>query len=114
MGASDRTLTGRHLVALLFPLVLGGCASNLIEVRKGSEQVAVAEANAVDQCKRVGTTTVSVLAEVGFISRGVANVDANLLQLARNEAVSQGGDTIVPGARPEIGKRTFAIYKCRP
>ncbi|OYW25837.1 MAG: hypothetical protein B7Z49_00515, partial [Hydrogenophilales bacterium 12-63-5] len=92
---------------------MSGCASSLIEVRHGSEQVAVAQADQVSQCKAIGKTTVSVLAEVGFISRGVDNVDANLLQLARNEAVSQGGDTVVAGDRPEIGKRTFAIYKCR-
>ena len=105
---------GKLVAAVLMPLALSGCASSLIEVRQGSEQVAVAQADQVSQCKAIGKTTVSVLAEIGFISRGVDNVDANLLQLARNEAVSLGGDTVVPGDRPEIGKRTFAIYKCRP
>jgi len=105
---------GKIVVSTLIFLALSGCASSLIEVRHGSEQVAVAQADQVSQCKAIGKTTVSVLAEVGFISRGVDNVDANLLQLARNEAVSQGGDTVVAGDRPEIGKRTFAIYKCRP
>ena len=104
----------RVVIPILMSLALGGCASSLIEVRQGSEQVAVAQPDQVRQCKAIGKTTVSVLAEIGFISRGVDNVDANLLQLARNEAVSQGGDTVVPGDRPEIGKRTFAIYKCRP
>lgn len=104
----------RVVIPILMSLTLGGCASSLIEVRQGSDQVAVAQADQVRQCKAIGKTTVSVLAEIGFISRGVDNVDANLLQLARNEAVSQGGDTVVPGDRPEIGKRTFAIYKCRP
>ena len=103
----------RTVVPVLMSLALGGCASSLIGVRQGSEQVAVAQPDQVSQCKAIGKTTVSVLAEVGFISRGIDNVDANLLQLARNEAVSQGGDTVVPGDRPEIGKRTFAIYKCR-
>lgn len=105
---------GKLVAAVLMPLALGGCASSLIDVRQGSEQVAVAQADQVNQCNAIGKTTVSVLAEVGFISRGIDNVDANLLQLARNEAVNQGGDTVVPGDRPEIGKRTFAIYKCRP
>ena len=104
----------RMIAPALMSLALGGCASSLIEVRQGSEQVAVAQPDQVSQCKEIGKTTVSVLAEVGFVSRGIANVDANLLQLARNEAVSQGGDTVVPGDRPEVGKRTFAIYKCRP
>ncbi|MGE5321159.1 MAG: DUF4156 domain-containing protein [Hyphomicrobiaceae bacterium] len=114
MKAFFQIVNGRFVIPALISVVLAGCASSLIEVRPGSDQVAVAEPNQVDQCKPVGSTTVSVLAEVGFISRGIENVDANLLQLARNEAVNQGGDTLVPGARPEIGKRTFAIYKCRP
>lgn len=104
----------RVVAPVLASLALGGCSSSLIEVRQGSEQVAVAQPDQVSQCKAIGKTTVSVLAEIGFISRGIDNVDANLLQLARNEAVNQGGDTVVPGDRPEVGKRTFAIYKCRP
>lgn len=114
MNTFQKITQARMVAPILMSLALGGCASNLIEARQGSEQVAVAQPDQVGQCKAIGKTTVSVLAEVGFISRGIDNVDANLLQLARNEAVSQGGDTVVPGDRPEIGKRTFAIYKCRP
>lgn len=92
---------------------LGGCASNLIEVRKGSDRVSVADANQVAICQSKGEINVSVLAEVGFISRSVEAVEANLLQLARNGAVDSDGDTVVKGNSPEFGKRTFAIYKCR-
>lgn len=93
---------------------LGGCASDLIEVRPGSLQVTLAEPDQVANCQSKGEITVSVLAKVGFISRSVEEVDANLLQLARNGAVDAGGDTVVKGARPQLGTRTFAIYKCRP
>ncbi len=101
-------------ILILLPALLGGCASSLIEVRKHSLDVAVAEPGGVGQCVRKGKTTVRVLDKVGFISRSIADVDANLLQLARNDAVDMGGDTLVPGERPEVGKRTFAIFKCRP
>lgn len=93
---------------------LGGCASDLIEVRKGSEQVLLAEAKQVSNCQSKGEVIVSVLAEVGFISRSVEAVEANLLQLARNAAIDGDGDTVVRGSSPAFGKRTFAIYKCRP
>jgi hypothetical protein len=93
---------------------LGGCASDLIEVKPGSRQVTLAEQDQVANCQAKGEITVSVLAKVGFISRSVEDVDANLLQLARNGAVDAGGDTVVKGARPQLGTRTFAIYKCRP
>ena len=104
------------LIAAAVPLMvtLGGCASDLVQVRSGSERVSVADASQVGGCQPKGQTTVSVLAKVGVYNRSVEDVDADLLQLARNGAVDVGGDTIVKGARPEVGKRTFAIYKCRP
>lgn len=107
---------GKLVIAAIVPLiaVLGGCASNLIQVREGSERVSVADASQVSGCESKGKTTVSVLTKVGLFNRSIEDVDANLLQLARNSAVDMGGDTIVKGDRPEIGKRIFAIYKCRP
>ncbi|MGA7180015.1 MAG: DUF4156 domain-containing protein [Thiobacillaceae bacterium] len=100
--------------AVVLIAILNGCASDLIGVRHGSERVSLADASQIIGCQSKGTITVSVLAKVGFLSRSIDDVDANLSQLARNGAVDAGGDTIVKGERPEIGKRTFAIYKCRP
>ncbi|HEX9392764.1 MAG TPA: hypothetical protein VF928_15750 [Usitatibacteraceae bacterium] len=98
------------------PLIagLGGCANKLIEKREGSERIAVLEASQVGSCRSKGLTTVSVLAEVGFITRSPEAVEANLLQLASNSAVDSGGDTLVKGNSTEFGKRTFEIFKCKP
>lgn len=93
---------------------LSGCASEFIDVRVGSDHVSVADANQVAGCQSKGGTTISVISKVGFFYRSVEAVDENLLQLARNAAVDAGGDTVVKGARPDVGTRTFAIYKCRP
>ncbi len=94
---------------------LGGCAgSDLIEMRQGADRVSLVNANQVGSCQRKGEINVSVLAELGFITRSAEAVEANLLQLARNGAVDAGGDTVVKGSSPEYGKRTFVIYKCRP
>jgi hypothetical protein len=76
--------------------------------------VSLAKASEVASCQSKGKVTVSVLAEVAFITRGPEAVEANLLQLARNAAVDGGGDTVVKGNSQEYGKRTFEIYKCRP
>lgn len=95
-------------------LGLGGCAEKLIGVREGADQVALKEANQVTQCASKGKLTVSVLAEVGFITRRPEDVEANLLQLARNGAIDKGGDAVVKGNSSEYGKRTFEIFKCRP
>lgn len=99
---------------LLLSFGLGGCASNLVEVRQGSDRVSLADASQVASCQSKGEIKVSVLAEIGFISRSVQEVEANLLQLARNGAIDSGGDTLVKGNSPAFGKRTFNIYKCRP
>lgn len=103
-------------IMAIVPLIAGlsGCASSLIKVREGSDRVSLADANQVEGCQSKGKINVSVLAEVGFISRSNEDVEANLLQLARNAAVDAGGDTVVKEDSPQFGKRTFAIYKCRP
>lgn len=92
---------------------LGGCASELIDVRAGSDHVSLTDANQVAGCQSKGKITVSVLAKVGFVSRSAVDVEGNLLQLARNAAVDAGGDSVVKEDSPEFGKQTFAIYKCR-
>ena len=91
---------------------IGGCASDLIEVRPGSEHVVLMQAGQIADCQSKGDITVSVLAKVGFISRSDEDVEANLLQLARNGAVDAGADAVVRGAWLGLGKRTFAMYKC--
>ncbi len=100
--------------AAMATAALNGCASKLIEKRAGSENVAVLEAGQVKSCQSKGMTTVSVLAEVGFITRSKEAVEANLVQLASNSAIDSGGDTIVKGNSTEFGKRTFEIFRCKP
>ena len=102
------------LVLTAFVLIFSGCASQLIEVKQGSDRVSVTDSNQVASCESKGKATVSVLTKVGFISRSVDAVENNLLQLARNSALDIGGDTIVKDEMPEYGRRTFAIYKCKP
>ena len=105
------------VIAAMLPLIFGvsGCASSMIPVREGSDRVSLADADQVAGCKSMGTTTVSVLARMGiFMTRSAEAVEANLLQLARNDAVDEGADTLVKGESEVLGKRTYAIYKCRP
>lgn len=103
------------MAAGLLTAGLGGCAgSDLIEMRQGADRVSLVNASQVGGCQRKGEINVSVLAEVGFITRSAEAVEANLLQLARNGAVDASGDSVVKLNSPEYGKGTFAIYKCHP
>jgi hypothetical protein len=110
----SRTMLNLTVITSLLAALSGCASSDLIDVRPGSEKVAVADGEQVAGCQSKGKITVNVLAKVGFVNRSVESVDANLLQLAKNGAVDMGGDTVVKGERPEFGRRTFAIYKCRP
>jgi len=91
---------------------LSACSNALIDQRVGADLVTVADANQVTNCQSKGKVTINVLSKVGFINRSSDNVEANLLKMARNEAIDKHGDTIVKGERPDVGTQTFAIYKC--
>ncbi|MBX9960559.1 MAG: DUF4156 domain-containing protein [Burkholderiaceae bacterium] len=101
------------LLPLAAALLLGGCSSTLIGERIGADQVVLADATQVSKCKSLGRTTLSVLSSLGPITRSAEAVEDNLLQMARNEAVDKGGDTVVKGASMEYGKRSYEIFKCK-
>ena len=103
---------GILLIAAIVPLLAGlnGCASTIIGVREGAERVSLADANQVADCQSKGSVTISIFAK----GRPEKEVEANMYQMARNHAVDVGADTVVKGESPEFGKRTFAVYKCRP
>jgi len=107
---------GMLIIAVIVALIAGlsGCASSLIGVREGADRVSLADVNQVGGCQSKGDIIVSVFAKSGIISRFPEDVEDNLFQLARNNAVDAGADTLVKGESKEFGKRTFAMYKCRP
>lgn len=104
------------LIAVSALLIVGleGCSSNMIGVREGSDHVSLANTSQVGACQSKGKTIVSVLTVVGFVVRSTEVVEDNLLQIARNNAVDAGADTLVKGESKEFGKRTFEMFKCRP
>ena len=112
MGFSKKTFA----VFLVLPLITGliGCSSTLIGVHPGAERVSLADANQVGACQSKGKTIVSVMARIGVFNRSEEAVEDDLYQLAQNNAVDAGADTLVKGESKEFGKRTFEMYKCRP
>jgi hypothetical protein len=107
---------GMLVITVVLPLIAGlsGCASSLIGVHQGADRVSLADANQVGACQSKGKIIVSVLAKIGFINRLDEVVEADLYQVARNDAADAGADTLVKGESQEFGKRTFDMYKCRP
>ena len=102
------------ITAAVLLVNLTGCASKMIGVHAGAERVSLAEANQIASCQLISKNTVSVMAKMGFIVRDAAEVEENLYQLARNDAVDAGADTVVKGESTALGSRVFSLYKCRP
>lgn len=100
------------LVLLTAIVSTTGCASWFIDTKQGSDKVMLKESSEITQCQLIGTSTVSVLSKVGFVSRGVDNIELNLIQLAKNSAVDMGGDTVVKKETSKLGERPFDVYKC--
>lgn len=92
---------------------LSGCASSMIGERVGADQVVLAKDTEVTKCKSLGRSTLSVLSSLGPITRSAEAVEENLLQMARNEAIDRGGDTVVKGNSLEYGKRSYEVFKCK-
>lgn len=104
----------KNRIAFLFSaLLLAGCSSKLIGTVPGADQVAVANPDAVGICKSLGRTSVNVYAASGPFTRSEDAVESNLEQLARNEAVKQGADTVVKGDSTQLGQRFYDLYKCK-
>lgn len=93
-------------------LVLSACT--WVEPTAQGEKVRVLSAEEVTKCKKVGQTTVSLLAKLAGIERNAQKVQEELNILARNSAVELDGDTVVPISPVEDGKQTFAVYRCMP
>ena len=94
-------------------LLLSGCANDFLKVTEGSERVLLMNAHQVTNCKSLGKISVTVLTKISFYTRDADTVDANLLQLGRNNAIALGGDTLVKDDRPDDGTQVFTVYKCK-
>lgn len=75
-------------------------------------EVALVQPTHVVQCQSLGTTRVSVKDRLGILKRSERKVSEELSTLAKNSAVSMGGDTIVEKTEVIDGAQDFAIYQC--
>jgi len=102
------------ILTLLSIAALSACSSVIIGEKKGADHVSLANADQVANCQSKGKINISVIAKIGILPRREEDVEDNLYQMARNDAVGNGADTLVKGESKELGKRQFEMYKCRP
>ncbi len=97
---------------VVISLVLAGC--QFVPLTPSGEKARVLSAAEVQQCKKMGNTTVSVKGDILGHERQESVVSAELERLARNNAAAMGGDTVVPASDIIQGTQLYNIYKCVP
>lgn len=102
---------GRWLGAWALLVVCGLTACSALNPRQ-HEDIRLATEVEVFPCRHLGSTSVTVWAGVGPVARVSEAVEENLLIEARRQAFRLGGNALVSGASPQLGQRTFEVYRC--
>tara|TARA_B100001142_G_C13951188_1_gene507183 strand:- start:220 stop:561 length:342 start_codon:yes stop_codon:yes gene_type:complete len=103
--------TVKSILLFLFLLTITGCAK-FVDVKDGSDKILLVKLEPKN-CVSKGTVDVSVLSEIAYVERSEEAINRDLLQLAKNSAVSVKANTIMKSKSPEPGKATFSMYKCK-
>ncbi|MDX8403633.1 MAG: DUF4156 domain-containing protein [Mariprofundaceae bacterium] len=98
------------VLIVMLPAIMTACT--WVKESPSAEKVRLLEARQVEDCKKLGKTTTSVLAKVGFVARNEETVTEELATLARNSAADMGGNAIVPVSKVVDGEQSFAVYHC--
>lgn len=99
------------LPVLFSALLLGACT--FVPLNPGAEKVTQVKLDHIQTCSKLGSTTVNVMEKMGLIERTPESVQENLVTLAKNNAISMDGDTIVAADSVVGGRQTFLVYKCK-
>lgn len=100
-------------IAFVLAAGLALSACNFVKVTETGSTVAVSNASAVQGCSKVSVLTVKTRGNyVGSMKRNPETIAKELTNLARNDAMDAGGDTIVPINQPVDGRQSFDVYRC--
>ncbi|HET8551148.1 MAG TPA: DUF4156 domain-containing protein [Gammaproteobacteria bacterium] len=99
------------LVTVFVAAALAGCG-NWVEVKPQARDVAVLDPAQATNCQYLGKTSTSVLNHAGFFPRNPQAINADLVNLARNNAVKLDGNAVAPLGPRDHGHQVFGIYRC--
>jgi hypothetical protein len=106
-------LTNKFIIATMALPFLIACSKQLVKVEPGTENVTIVES--IDQSSCVLKAQVKVRM-TGYAERRGNYTEQDEIQLAKNAAVEQGGNTLYMISDPEDGKGTqsgvYQIYNC--
>lgn len=105
----------KHLrLIILAGLAMLAIGCTWVKPTERSNEVRLVEPADIGHCRKVGTSTVSVLDNVVGIPRSYRKLSDELATMARNEAPNLGGDTVVAVSDIVDGQQVFDVYDCRP
>jgi len=102
----------KTLILLLITNLFVMTSCTWVHLTPQGENIRTVNESETAGCKKLGETTVSVLAKIAGIKRNREKIRTELRTLGRNSAAEMGGDTIVPVSEIKNGEQTFAVYEC--
>src|SRR5574337_1894310 len=93
-------------------LAVAGCTWVSQNPQVKQEGIMVLPQDRVAHCRLLSKTQVSIADSIGPVKRVQSDVERDLQNLAMNQAVIQGGDTVSALDAMNNGNQTFGIYKC--
>ncbi len=98
-------------IIALSSIFISGCTFN--KVTEEAQHILLVNPKHVSECERLGKTIVQMKSSFIGINVPRATVENELRNIAKNDAASMGGDTIVALTEIEAGVQTFQIYRCK-
>lgn len=99
-------------IILLLAIIIGLSACSFVSLDPQARDVIVVEnTNLLKNCKFLGNTTVSLWSKAeNFQSDQTVNDQLDIL--ARNQASTMNGNTVVPHSAINNGQREYGVYNC--
>lgn len=95
---------------LLGAVLAGSCT--WVDTTPEGNRVRVVPGDRVTDCRHLGELSVYTKAEIAGVERNAGKISEELETLARNEAATMDGDTIVAATKISNGRRTYQVYRC--
>ena len=93
-----------------FAVLITACS--FVSLNPQAENVTVAaNTSLANNCKFLGNTNVSIWAKADTF-QSQKSAESQLDTLARNEAATMGGNTVMAESAASDGRRTYGVYNC--
>jgi hypothetical protein len=100
----------KSIVILVVIAFLTACT--WVKLDEGGGSVSVLNPDEAESCKAVGKVTAISRAKVAGVTRNENKLALELETIARNEAASMEGDSIVPMGDITGNERDYRVYQC--